>query len=181
MAEVVLSTVDLDVFGGPASVNLSLDVGATGERGSRIWAGPGGYATDLVGQDIKLYDVYVNTTTGYMYQYVIQLGSPAWVFLKALSSVANEFANRVATTYDSNGYAIVLYSPVPSGATVADYVVTHNIRNSTEVVASSQDLAILSGELYVVIKAAKLSGGTWSNLTGNYYTDLRIYYKGVTA
>jgi len=181
MAEVVLSTVDLDVFGGPSTVNLSLDVGATGDRGSRIWAGPGGYETDLVGQDVKLYDVYINTTTGYMYQYVLQLGSPAWVFLKVLVGAENEFNNRVATTYDSNGYSVILYAPIVSGATVADYVVNYNIRNSTEPIAASHDLAIISGTLYILIRASKLSGGTWSNLTGNYYTDLRVMYTGVTA
>jgi hypothetical protein len=31
MADIVLSSVDLDVFSGPETVNLSLDVGATGE------------------------------------------------------------------------------------------------------------------------------------------------------
>jgi hypothetical protein len=180
MADVVLSTVDLDVFGGPSTVNLSLDVGATGERGSRIWAGPGGFATDLVGQDVNLYDIYINTTTGYMYQYTIQLGSPSWVFLKELASGANEYNNRVATTYDSDGYAIILYSPVPSGATVSDYVVNYNIRNATQSIATSHDLVISSGTLYIVIKASKLSGGVWSNLTGNWYTDLRVFYKGVT-
>lgn len=181
MADVVLSTVDLDVFGGPSTVNLSVDVGATGDRGSRIWAGPGGYATDLIGQDVKLYDVYINTTTGYMYQYVVQLGSPAWIFLKALTAASNEFNNRIATTYDSSGYAIILHSPVPSGATVADYVVNYNIRNGTMPIASSHDLVIISGSLYIVIRASKLSGGAWSNLTGNYYTDVRIFYTGVTA
>lgn len=181
MADVVLSTVDLDVFGGPSTVNVSLDVGATGDRGSRIWAGPNGYAVDLVNKEIKEYDVYVNTTTGYMYQYITQLGSLAWVFLKALSSVANEFANRVATTYDSDGYAIITYGPIPTGAVLSDYVVNYNIRNGLQVISSSHDIAIISDTLYVVIKASIFNGTSWSNLTGNYYTDLRIFYKGVTA
>lgn len=179
MADVVLSTVDLDVFGGPSTVNLSLDVGATGERGSRIWVGPNGFAIDLENKDIQLYDVYINTTNGYMYQYMTQLGAPAWVFFKELTGAANEFNNRVSTTYDADGYAIISLS-VPTGALISDYVVNYNIRNGLLPIASSHDIAIISDVLYIVIKASKLSSGTWSNLTGNYYTDLRVFYKGVT-
>lgn len=180
MADVVLSTVDLDVFGGPSTVNLSLDVGATGERGSRIWVGPNGFAIDLENKDIQLYDVYINTTTGYLYQYMLQLGAPTWVFFKELTAAANEFNNRVSTTFDSDGYAIISLG-VPSGALVTDYVVNYNIRNAVQPIASSHDIAIISSVLYVVIKASKLSSGTWSNLVGNYPTDLRVFYKGVTA
>ena len=34
MADVVLSTVDLDVFGGPTSLDVSVDFGQTGSRGN---------------------------------------------------------------------------------------------------------------------------------------------------
>lgn len=37
MTEVVLSTEDITVFGGPSSINLDVDFGATGPRGSRIY------------------------------------------------------------------------------------------------------------------------------------------------
>ena len=37
MADVILSTEDLTVFGGPALISLDVDFGPSGSRGSRIY------------------------------------------------------------------------------------------------------------------------------------------------
>ena len=115
MAETVVSTENLTVFGGPSSLNLSLDFGATGQRGSRIWAGEGEPETILVGQDVIEYDLYINTNDqsvnyGYFYQYVAQLGSLVWV--KLLQSASGP----IGATGPSN---VLNVGTVSSGSTAS--------------------------------------------------------------
>lgn len=180
MADIVLTTVDLDVFAGPAAVDVSLDVGATGQRGSRIWASPNG-TSDLVGQDVKLYDMYLNTSTSEMFQYVQTLGAPTWVFLLSLDM--NRFSAKVAVTFNASGQGFISYGPLPVGATVNDYVTFHNVRtDGTYIIASSNGLLVSGGILYVLIKARYYDSGAndWFNVTGVNDVDVDIIYKGVS-
>lgn len=83
MADVVLSNVDLDVFGGPSTVDVSVDFGQTGSRGSKFWVGDGAPEGALAEQDILIGDVYINTLSsdayyGWLYQYIETPGSPQW-------------------------------------------------------------------------------------------------------
>jgi len=41
MADVILSTEDLTVLGGPSSLNLEIDFGPKGDRGSQIFVNLG--------------------------------------------------------------------------------------------------------------------------------------------
>jgi hypothetical protein len=83
MADIILSGTSLDVFGGPASVGVSVDYGQTGSRGSKMWVGAGDPALTLSGQEILINDTYINTSSsdpyyGWMYQYIETPGNPTW-------------------------------------------------------------------------------------------------------
>lgn len=183
MADVILSTVDLDVFGGPASIDVSVDFGQTGDRGSRIWAGPGSPEIYLVGQDIKLYDWYINTVSGIMYQYILQVGSPTWV---ATVNIVLPQISIISTTTFTTG-ATTINIPLSSitsdsGVTANELVVRYNIANGANPVASSFSYSITgtypSEIVAVTINAAQYSGGTWSNLTGSKDVHMLISYIG---
>ena len=68
MADILLDTVDLTVFGGPTTVDVSVDFGAEGVRGSKIWSGPGAPEVYLVGQSIQINDLYINTNQKFLRQ-----------------------------------------------------------------------------------------------------------------
>ena len=83
MADIVLGNVNLDVFGGPTSLGVSVDFGQTGTRGSKMWFGAGDPSLTLSGQEILVNDTYINTSTsdtyyGWMYQYIETPGNPTW-------------------------------------------------------------------------------------------------------
>jgi hypothetical protein len=83
MADIILSGTSLDVFGGPASVGVSVDYGQTGSRGSKMWVGAGDPTLTLSGQEILINDTYINTSSsdpyyGWMYQYIETPGNPTW-------------------------------------------------------------------------------------------------------
>jgi hypothetical protein len=178
MAEIVLSTVDLDVFGGPTSLDVSVDFGAQGVRGSRFWAGANGPTVDLVGQDVELYDVYLNTNTGVFSQYILQVGSPTWTPL--LDIDVPQYSLISATTFTAGSGSVTI--PISSltsdtGTTASDYVIRYNISN-TNPVASSFTSSIVSTNIVVTLNAIEYSGGSWSNLSGSKNVHLFISYIG---
>ena len=183
MADLVLQTVDLDVFGGPATVDVSVDFGVAGVRGSRIWAGNGDPDVYLAGQDIKLYDWYINTNTSedyysWMYQYVLEVGSPAWVPVLQLNP--SQFSTIATTTFTAGSTTInvpIASLTTDAGTVAADYIVRYNISNGTDPVASSFTYSIVATDIVIVITAAKYSASAWSDLTGSKDVHLFISYK----
>jgi hypothetical protein len=94
MAEVVIANEDLVVLGGPSSINLSLDVGATGTRGSYIFNDIGKPTSDQISFSIPpiIGDMYININPSddeylYLYQYKLVNGVLSWA--KILRLVPN--------------------------------------------------------------------------------------------
>ena len=73
MTDVVLSTDDLTVLSGPETIELLVDIGPTGTRGSKFFVGIGNPNSDDT-LDPLLNDLYVNSAPGsdygYLYHYV---------------------------------------------------------------------------------------------------------------
>ena len=181
MADVVLSTVDLDVFGGPTSVDVSVDFGQTGTRGSRVWAGAGDPDVYLAAQDIKLYDLYINTNTedgfySWLYQYVIEVGNPAWIPLLKLDP--SQYSIIASTTFTTGSTTINI--PISSitgdsGTAVADFIIRYSIANANPV-ATGFASSIVGTDLRIVIKASEFASSVWSDLTGSKDVHLFISY-----
>jgi hypothetical protein len=202
MVDVVLQTPDLDVFGGPSSLNVSTDFGKTGERGTRTWVGNGDPAVQLINQDVNLYDLYINTNTApgvysWLYQYVPSVGSPVWVqvlklnqqqysVITALNFTDGKFTLNIPTSNITNDTGanltpnkfIIRYS-LQNGAFNQD-----TPANSTGVpVASSFTYGLTTIEgvrnLTIVFKAASFDGTTWSSVNTSQAAHIFISYLGV--
>ena len=86
MAEVVVSTPELTVLGGPASVEVDTNVGAAGNRGVFVFFGlpnPNSPSATFTETPI-VFDLYIlvdSASPDYLtvYQYVIQDGVPQWI------------------------------------------------------------------------------------------------------
>lgn len=181
MADVVLSTVDLDVFGSPAFIDVSVDFGQTGTRGSRVWAGAGDPDTYLVAQDVKLFDLYINTNTedgfySWIYQYVLEVGNPEWIpLLKLDPSQYSVIATTSFTTGSTTINIPINTITSDSGTVVTDFIIRYNIANASPV-ATSFTPSIVGTDLRLVITAAEFASTTWSNLTGSKDVHLFISY-----
>lgn len=178
MADVVLQTVDLDVFGGPVALDVSVDFGQTGERGSRIWAGSLGPTVDLVDQDVKLYDWYINTGSGRMYQYVLEIGNPTWT--EVFNLTLPQLSIISSTTFTSGSATINI--PISSLTTdlstvISDYVIRYSIKGTTAI-SSSFNANITGSNLSITIYGSSFDGVSWSSLTGSRDVHLFISYKG---
>ena len=108
MADVILSTEELTVFGGPASINVDIDFGPTGSRGSRIYgveADPRLETTDKP-VDIQNYDIAMvisPSESDYLTVYQ-KIGTTANEWIQFASLVPNVFSTKATVTF-TNGVA----------------------------------------------------------------------------
>lgn len=182
----LISDVELTVFGGPTDIDLSLDFGATGQRGSKIWSGNGSPETQLVGQEIELNDLYINTNPSdtyfaWTYQYVLSGVTPIWD--RILAPVKPDFSTIATTTFTAGSTTInvpVSNLTTNTSPSISRFIVRYSIVNSNPI--SSGFTYSLTGSypnqnIAIVINAASWNGTTWSYLTGSQNVHLYITYK----
>ena len=182
--EVLVNTDDITVLGPPAQVNVQLDIGATGNRGSQIFVGTGNPNEIEIGQDPILNDLYINNAPGdeysYMYQYISGLGGLAWIpILKVNPTIYS--ANHLQTFSSGVSTLIIPIANIVqiSGASLTEenFSVKFSIGHSNPVAASISAVVITgtnNENLSITVKAAELSSGTWQNLSTTVTVHLLI-------
>jgi len=188
MADVVVSNADITVLAPPEIIELLVDIGPTGQRGSKFFVGTGDPNTltssqTIFSQAILLNDMYINTSPGsdygYMYQYVAEPGGNVWT--QVLNINPTLYSKKHTTTFTSGAASITV--PIANIVTVSGTPLTasnFNIQYSIEganPVASSITVPALAGagtNLVINLKAVKSVSGTWSNLTGEVTVHLFI-------
>jgi hypothetical protein len=183
MTEVVLSTDELTVIGGPEQIQLSLDFGSQGPRGSYIFAGNGNPNDVTIGQEVKINDLYINILStseeySYLYQYQATPSGNNWNPLIKVSPTFYPF-NQTGTFETVSGVGQKLFNipivnivDLATSATLtsANFNVQHSINNINPV-SSSISIASLTtvDDVYVLpitVKSLEYSGGTWVPLNG---------------
>lgn len=86
MVETTISSANLNILGGPSTVQVSVDYGQRGERGSLILYGQGKPYSVTLQESPTIYDMYVNLLPSddeyqWIYQYVNTPSGPSWTAL----------------------------------------------------------------------------------------------------
>jgi hypothetical protein len=106
MAEVIVSTPDLTVLGGPASIRVDTSIGAAGPRGTFVMYGlldPNNPSASFI-ETPAIFDLYIRTDPSspdylQVYQYVIEENEPQWI--PTIKLTPNFYGtNRVVTFID---------------------------------------------------------------------------------
>lgn len=190
MTEVLLSTEDITVLGGPSSISVDVDFGPQGTRGSQIFVGegdPNDPATVIGQTGIRILDLYINIKPTdleylYVYQYVNENTTLFWKKLfkiipntKSLNSSATFTAG--ATTINVPVNQIVNPEQVATVA-ASNFNVQATIVNANPVALSVQ-IGAPTGTgnaraVPITINASEYSGSAWSALTGSKTVQLLI-------
>jgi hypothetical protein len=110
MPEVITSSDDLSILGGPAKIDLSLDSGAQGQRGTFILYGFANPNTEEAKKSFiaepQVFDLYVvvdPTSENYLqiFQYINRDGSFIWI--PAIKLSINQFGTTVPTVFGVDG------------------------------------------------------------------------------
>jgi hypothetical protein len=194
MVDVLLSTDSLSVLGGPDKIELEVDYGSKGDRGSRFYTGNGepgapGTPGSQVPADTAVYDMYINkySTNGYLdlYQFLTVSNTKQWVRVGSLlpntyidinSAVFVDGIAEIGVSLlnISHGESIDLFDP-------SNMSVQYSVLNTDNALATSISIAdqFVPNEaddmiLVLTIKAYEFNGTTWTALNGEYPVHLFI-------
>lgn len=181
MAEVLLSNDDLTVLGSPETVELLVDFGPQGVRGSQFFVGVGDPNIVSIGQTPLLNDMYINLAPGedysYIYQYISQPGGNVWVKTVKTNPVLYSKAYLVTFTSGSALIQIPIANITSTtGLTSTNFNIQYQILGNSPIASSISVPVLTSGDtvLEFTMKGVEYDGTTWSNLSGSKTAHLFI-------
>jgi hypothetical protein len=192
MPNVLISNDDITVLGPPEVVELLVDIGPKGDRGSQVYIGSGNpnalmSGSTIFGKEVLLNDLYINTSPGesyaYLYQYIAQPGGNSWV--ETLKINPTIYSKAFLTTYsDGVGQIVIPISDIVTSSgtplTAANFNVQYSIAHDNPVASSMMipALDIDSGpggdNLIINLKAVEYVSGTWQDLDEGVTTHIFI-------
>jgi hypothetical protein len=110
VADVLLSNDDITVLGPPETVEVLVDIGPSGTRGSQVFVGIGDPNVVEIGQTPILNDLYINTSPGtnygYLSQYVSQPGGNSWIEILRINPTI--YSKNYSNSYASGESQIII-------------------------------------------------------------------------
>lgn len=183
MPDYLFQNEDLDVFGGPTSLDVSLDFGRTGKRGTRTWVGNGDPSVALEYQEVNLYDLYIDSgsSDGWLYQYIPEIGGAAWTQVLRLNQQQDSrITSKTFTTGQTTLSIPTSEITTDTTLTASQFIIRYNIENDYPTASSfTYSIATVSSVKYIqiIIKAAEWDGTTWTNLSGPHNVHTFISYE----
>jgi hypothetical protein len=172
--ETLLSDDDVTVLGPPSTIDVAVDIGPEGKRGSQIFVGVGNPNIVVIGQTPELNDLFINASPGadygYLYQYISQPGGNSWVEILRINPVI--YSENHLASFSSGASSIVIpisniITSSGSPLTAANFNIQYSVVNSKPV-SSSISIPPLSGDNLVInLEALEYISGDWEPLDGN--------------
>lgn len=189
MVDVVLNTDDLTIFAPPENIEIQVDIGPQGIRGSKFFVGAGNpnSATitvdeKIAGQQILLGDVYINVSPGggygYLYQYIAEPGGNVWVAILDINPIIYSI-NYSAIFEDGSAQIIIPINDIITVSTepltAENFNVKYDIEH-TNPIASAMEVSATSSDLVIDINAVEYDTSSWVELgdTGTYTSGLEL-------
>ena len=188
MVDVLLNTEDVVVLGPPETIDVLVDIGPQGTRGTKFIVGSGEPNSQtssgvLLGQTLILNDMYIDTSPGedygFLYQYVSQPGGNTWTEVLRIRPAIYSAVETVSFSSGNGSITVPIANIVTvtgSPLTASNFSVQYQIEGANPI-ASSLEIPALAGagtNLVINLHASQYSGGSWSALSGNKTVHLFI-------
>jgi hypothetical protein len=173
MPDVVLNNDDITIFAPPAIVELLVDIGPQGTRGSQFFVGVGNPNSINIGQTPNLNDLYINTSPGgelgYLYQYRSEPGGNVWV--EVLDIYPSVYSENAQVTFEAGSAEVVI--PVADIVTVTgtpltsdNFSIQYSIAHTNPVASAMQIPALVGAgtNLVINLEAVEYAGAAWAAL-----------------
>jgi hypothetical protein len=185
-----IASTDVSVIGGASSINVAVDYGLKGDRGSYFLYGNGKPTEVTLPESAKAYDMYVNLNSNdseyqYVYQYINTPSGMNWVSLFKLvpdiytAARTLTFVDGEAVTYIP-AVSVVGSTQRASSLLSSSYAVLATVVNDSPVAAAISVADVQTDSQNVIaipitVHATKRNGNnTWSNLSGDYKVFFQI-------
>ena len=175
MPDVVLNNDDVTVLAPPSIIEVLVDIGPQGTRGSQFFVGVGNPNSVSIGQTPNLNDLYINTSPGgelgYLYQYRSEPGGNVWV--EVLDIYPSVYSENAQVTFESGTSEVII--PVADIVTVTgtplvseNFSVQYSIAHTNPVASAMQIPALVGAgdNLVINLEAVEYAGAAWSALDG---------------
>ena len=189
MVDTTISSANLNILGGPSTIDISVDYGQRGDRGSLILYGQGKPYLVTLPESPTLYDMYINLLPSddeyqWVYQYINNTTGMEWKSLFKLQP--NTYSNNETLTFVDG--AVEIWIPIvsvtgldnPLSTLVAsNFNVQYSIVSQSPLASSisigdvdTSPTEVLS--LPVTIYASELVDDTWSAVSGEKTVHLFV-------
>lgn len=184
-----ISSANLNILGGPSTVQVSVDYGQRGDRGSLILYGQGKPNLVTLQESPIIYDMYINLLPSddqyqWVYQYINTPTGPNWISLFKLQP--NTFSNNQTITF-IDGVA-EFWIPISSvtgqdesfaSITSSSFNVQYSLISQNPAASSISIGEITQSptevmSLPITIYAAEFAGNSWSNISGQKTVHLFV-------
>jgi hypothetical protein len=189
MAEVLLSSDELTVLGGPAEISVDIDFGPQGDRGSLILYGVGKPDDVVLPETPQVYDSYINISPSddeyqFMYQFIAgpNNGTPIWT--KIFKLTPNIYSENVVRTFvdgqiDINiPVAAIVPADLVGNYTAENFNVQVNVLGTSPISigVSVSEIEIVNSlvSLPILINAIEYSESEWALAEGQKTVHLLI-------
>ena len=180
MPDVVLSNDDLTILAGPPTIELLVDIGPTGTRGSKFFVGIGN-PNSLSGLGQILNDMYIDTAPGpnygYLYQYISEPGGSSWVeVLRVNPTIYSKLHtvnfNAGSLAYAGTGTIVIPITDISTsaGLTAENFNVQYSIQNTKPIASSISSVEISGTDLVINLEASEYDG-TWDA----FYDEVSVH------
>jgi hypothetical protein len=181
--DVLLDTENIVVLGPPNNIDVRVDVGPKGDRGSRFFVGSGDPNVPGVlasGANALVGDVFINASTavnyGWMYLYVRTPSGNQWV--PTLRLQPSVFSENITTIFTSGTSQLSIpLASIVSDVTILDvesYIIQVTPNRSNAVAFSIVSKIIQGPSLVFTLKAIEYSNETWQDISGPANLDITI-------
>lgn len=179
--DVLVNTDDIAVLGGPAQIDVAVDIGPQGTRGAKFFVGSGDPNTITLPETPILGDFYINSSTsshyGWMYVYTQSPSGNIWQ--QAIKLQPSIYSTNVEITFDSIGQSTVSIplSEIVSDVTILDsnrYTVQVTPIHSNPISFSINSKTISSSNLEIDIEAIEYSSSSWQILQGTIEVGVTV-------
>jgi hypothetical protein len=183
MVSVVLNNDDVTVLAPPAIIEVLVDIGPQGTRGSQFFVGVGNPNSVDIGQTPNLNDLYINTSPGgelgYLYQYRSEPGGNVWV--EVLDIYPSVYSENAQVTFESGTSEVII--PVADIVTVTgtplvseNFSVQYSIAHTNPVASAMQIPALVGAgdNLVINLEAVEYAGAAWSALDSSVTIHFNI-------
>lgn len=173
--EVLVNAADITVLGPPTQLDVQLDVGPRGQRGSQIYVGSGLPSSSTIANYSSVLpgDLYINTSPGanysYLYQLVVRPAGNEWIPVLSISPAIYRALFEVEFVAGSAEISIPISSitTATTAFTVNNFAVEFSFEHSDPISASISSKSIVSSNLVLNFSAVEWNGTSWQDLVAN--------------
>ena len=190
MPEVLVSSENITVLGPPSNIEVLVDIGPEGKRGSQFLVGIGNPNTITIGQTPELNDLFLNAASGAgagdIYQYRSQPGGDTWV--EILNIFPSVYSINEDVVFDAGSATISIpIADIIQGTSeqlvAENFSVQYSIVHDAPI-ASSMQIPPLAGSeenLVINLEAIEYVSSAWSALDEQVTVHIHISFVEAQA